>query len=96
MDSVRNGGPGTDRELALRLGLNHRQDTAPRITKLIELGALAEIGERRDAQTGKSVRVVGLPSPTDAVTSVIQAGCDQPDLFAGILTPDYSTSEKKR
>lgn len=52
-------GPGTDRKIAARMGLGHRQDVAPRITELIERGDLAEVGEAVCNVTGKTVRVVG-------------------------------------
>ena len=60
ISEVTRGGDGTDSEIAERLGFGHRQFVAPRITKLIELGVMVQSGNRRDAKTGKNVRVVGL------------------------------------
>lgn len=60
IEELRRGGPGTDHELAERIGLHHRQNVAPRITTLIRMGALVEEGRRKDAVTGKTCRVVGL------------------------------------
>lgn len=64
IEEIRRGGPGTDHELATRLGLRHRQDVAPRVTTLLDLKFLAEVGVRRDERTHKPVRVVGLVEPS--------------------------------
>jgi hypothetical protein len=60
IEEIRNRGPGTDHELSMRLGYGHRQYTAPRITTLLGMGVLVELGDRKDQETGKHVRVVGL------------------------------------
>ena len=85
--------PLTDRQVKEVLGYDEMNAVRPRINELIDCGALIEMSSSRCPVTGKTVRrcmATGF-SPSVA-TSVIDA-CD---LFAGMLTPDYSTWEKKR
>lgn len=53
-------GPGTDREIAARMGFDHRSAVQPRITELIDANALMEVASRRCPVTGKTVRVVDI------------------------------------
>ncbi len=50
-------GPGTDREIASRMGYAHRSAVQPRISELISAGKLREVGKTRCRETGKQVRV---------------------------------------
>lgn len=52
-------GPGTDRKIKERLGLDDMNQVRPRISELIEMGVLEETGEAVCNVTGKTVRVVG-------------------------------------
>lgn len=60
LDEVKRGGPGTDRQIAERMGFGHKSAVQPRISDLVRMGYLREVGKERDVQTGKPVRVVGV------------------------------------
>lgn len=61
LENVKTQGPGTDREIAARMGFDHRSAVQPRISELVDAGLLAEIGSKTDPETNKSVRVVAMP-----------------------------------
>lgn len=50
----------TDRDVMLGMGFTDPNCVRPRITEAVEIGALAEVGEKRCPVTGKTVRVVDL------------------------------------
>lgn len=54
-------GPATDRDVQRGLGFSERGAVQPRITELVEAGALVEVRETACPLTGRTVRVVGLP-----------------------------------
>ena len=58
---IRTNGPGTDRQIAARMGFAHRSLVQPRITELREAGLLIEIGNVICGETGKTVRQVDVP-----------------------------------
>ena len=55
---VRVHGPSTDRNVMAGLGYTDPNATRPRISELVEAGILIEVGNVRDAVTGKTVRMV--------------------------------------
>ncbi len=60
MEAIKKG-PGTDRDIMHRLGKVDPNSVRPRVTELVKVGALEEVGTQIDAETGKTVRVVDLP-----------------------------------
>lgn len=50
----------TDREVMRGLGFSDMNAVRPRVTELVDAGALVEVGERRCPVTGKTVRVLDL------------------------------------
>ena len=61
LDWVRANGRATDRQVMQGLGFGEPGAVRPRITELIAIGALIEVGDTRCATTGKTVRIVDLP-----------------------------------
>lgn len=59
--NVREHGPGSDKAIAARMWFSHRSAVQPRISDLVKMGLLVECGEQVDSETGKTVRVVGVP-----------------------------------
>jgi len=57
-NDVKLHGKGTDREIAERMGFGHRSEVQPRISDLIKIKHLEEVGKVKCAITGKTVRVV--------------------------------------
>lgn len=53
-------GRATDREIMRGLGFTDPNKVRPRVTELVDACLLAEVAERRDPETGKTVRVVDL------------------------------------
>lgn len=51
----------TDRQVMQRLGYVEINAVQPRITELIEAGALKEYGKAKDPTTHRTVRIVGIP-----------------------------------
>lgn len=54
-------GRATDRQVARGLGFQDMNACRPRITELLDLGALLEVGSVKCEVTGKKVRVVDIP-----------------------------------
>ena len=53
--------PGkTDREVMLGLGFSDMNSVRPRVTELVDVGALVEVAAKRCPVTGKTVRIVDL------------------------------------
>lgn len=53
--------PGkTDREIMLGLGYSDMNAVRPRVTELIDAGAVVEVASKRCQLTGKTVRIVDL------------------------------------
>lgn len=50
----------TDREVMLGMGFTDMNSVRPRITEAIDMGALAEVGEKVCQMTRKTVRIVDL------------------------------------
>ena len=48
----------TDREIANRLGFADLNAVRPRITELVKLGAVQEVGSTKCLETGKQVRII--------------------------------------
>lgn len=61
LTNVREVGPGTDRDIAKRMGFPHRSWVQPRISDLIKAGHLSQKEDMPCSVTGKLVRVVALP-----------------------------------
>lgn len=61
LDWVREHGRATDRQVMAGLGFREPNQVRPRITELVAIGALREVGSTCCPTTGKTVRVVGLP-----------------------------------
>lgn len=61
LEAVKRDGPGTDRDIMRRLNRVDPNSVRPRITTLVEVGALEQVGEVVDPETHKTVRVVDLP-----------------------------------
>jgi hypothetical protein len=59
--------PMTDREVMHALGYCDMNAVRPRITELIQAGALHEAGERTDPATGKTVRTVSVDMPASGI-----------------------------
>ncbi len=51
-------GPGTDRDIEARMGCDYRSMVRPRISELLEVGILEELGRLAVAAGG---RIVGIP-----------------------------------
>lgn len=56
----RDHGASTDRQVMVGLGYREPNAVRPRITELVEAGALEEVGSVRCSFTGKTVRLVGV------------------------------------
>lgn len=61
INAIKSEGAGTDRGIMRRLGKSDPNSVRPRITSLVQIGALEEVGQAIDSETGKTVRVVDLP-----------------------------------
>lgn len=57
---VKRFGRSTDREVMKGMGFTDPNKVRPRITELIEAKLLVEVGEKRDPETKKTVRIVDL------------------------------------
>jgi hypothetical protein len=68
------GRPMTDREIMRALGHFDMNCVRPRITELIDAGALHETGQRIDPATGKTVRLVSVLAPR---THIHEAGTQE-------------------
>lgn len=64
MEGLRLEGPGTDREIKERLGLPDMNNVRPRITELVGMLAVREVGTKTCPVTGKPVRIIGLREPS--------------------------------
>lgn len=53
-------GMATDRQIMRGLGFTDPNSVRPRVTELVDALLLSEVGETRDAETGKTVRLVDL------------------------------------
>lgn len=60
MDEIIRRGSGTDRQLLQRLNRGDMNEVRPTITRLVQMGCLKEITTAVCAQTGQTVRVVGV------------------------------------
>lgn len=60
---IANKGPSTDRQVMAGLGFGEPGAVRPRITELIDLGLLMEVGNTKCAITGKTVRIVDVYRP---------------------------------
>lgn len=58
VDWLASHGAATDRQVAIGLGFSHKSAVQPRISTLIEAGALREVGSTVDDVTFKRVRLV--------------------------------------
>jgi predicted HTH transcriptional regulator len=58
---IQQNGPHTDRDVMRGMGFKEPNAVRPRITELIDAGRLAELRSVRCPETGKTVRVVGIP-----------------------------------
>lgn len=58
---VREHGPATDRQIMSGLGFGEPNAVRPRVTELVDIGMLAEVGSVRCSVTGKTVRRVDVP-----------------------------------
>jgi hypothetical protein len=56
-------GRATDRQIMLALRFSEPNSVRPRITELVSVGELVEVGTVRCPVTGKRVRVVDIPRP---------------------------------
>ena len=63
LEWVRKNGQATDRQIVEGLGFRDMNACRPRVTELVQMGALVEVGSARCAITGKTVRIVDVPSP---------------------------------
>lgn len=61
LDWVREHGRATDRQIVRGLGFTDMNACRPRVTELVRLGALVEVGTTRCEVTGKPVRLVDVP-----------------------------------
>lgn len=59
---VREHGRATDRQVMAGLGFQDPNAVRPRVTELVQLGALREVGSTRCPVTGKTVRLVDVPA----------------------------------
>lgn len=57
---IERNGAGTDRQIAARMGFEHRSYVQPRISDMVKAGVLREVGAVKDDTTGKTVRIVDL------------------------------------
>ena len=69
IDWVRANGQATDRQVMRGLGFVEPGAVRPRITELIGIGALREVGSTRCPATGKTVRLVDVPPVQGALFS---------------------------
>lgn len=60
LEWVREHGRATDRQIARGLGFAEMNAVRPRVTELVDLGVLHEVGSTRCEVTGKTVRLVDL------------------------------------
>lgn len=58
-------GPHTDRQIAEGLGFSDMNAVRPRVTELLRGTWLIEVGNTKDAVTGKTVRVVRAATDTE-------------------------------
>lgn len=58
LDYVKHHGAMTDKSIAQALGFNHKSAVQPRISELVAMGLLHEVGSDKDPETGKTVRKV--------------------------------------
>lgn len=63
--AVRRMGHGTDKQIAAAAGFPHKSAVQPRISELLKRGVLAEYGNAKDPDTGKTVRVVCVKPPQE-------------------------------
>lgn len=61
LDYVRAHGRSTDRQVMDGLGFREPNQVRPRISELVDLEALREVGSTRCPVTGKTVRLVDVP-----------------------------------
>lgn len=57
-------GPGTDREIEARMGCDGRSMVRPRVTELLRMGLLEELGSE-ECGAGRPARIVGIPRRID-------------------------------
>jgi hypothetical protein len=60
LKDIQKKGPGTDRQIAKRMGYGHRSAVQPRISDLKRWGLVQETGQVFCKETGKTVSVFGL------------------------------------
>lgn len=58
LSALRRKGPMTDREVMFELCFEEPNAVRPRITTLIDDNVLEQVGKKKDAITGKTVRIV--------------------------------------
>lgn len=62
LDWVREHGKATDRQIVVGLGFTDMNACRPRVTELVQVGALREVGSVICPVTGKRVRLVDVPA----------------------------------
>lgn len=67
LDWITEHGPHTDREVMRGMGFSDMNAVRPRITELIDLRKLMEVGDVRCPVTGKKVRRVDIRRPRQEV-----------------------------
>lgn len=60
LEYITDTGPQTDRQVMRGMGFSEPNSVRPRITELIELGKLMEVGDVKCPETGKTVRRVDI------------------------------------
>ena len=69
LEWIRANGRATDRQVMAGLGFADGNAVKPRISELVKLGALREVGSARCPATGKTVRLVDVPPVQGALFS---------------------------
>lgn len=62
LEWIRANGRATDRQIVEGLGFRDMNACRPRVTELVQLGALREVGSTVCPVTGKTVRLVDVPA----------------------------------
>lgn len=88
MDEIMKHGSGTDRQLLQRLNREDMNEVRPTITRLVKMGCLKELSTCKCAQTGHTVRVVGVvshgwPDMQRRSGGIKRRVYGEPDLFGG-------------
>ena len=69
LEWVRKNGQATDRQIVDGLGFRDMNACRPRVTELVQIGALREVGSTRCPITSKTVRLVDVPPTQGALFS---------------------------